>query len=92
MKTKTYRYIINGRVQGVSFRYYTLRSAREHLISGTVKNLYNGDVDVYAQGDEENIKRFESFLHAGPPSAVVKKVIKEELETTDKYYGFEIIF
>ena len=89
---KTYHYIVKGRVQGVAFRYYALRSARENSIRGTIKNLYNGDVEVYAQGDEENIKGFEAFLYSGPPAAVVKKVIKEDKETGDRYYGFEVVF
>jgi acylphosphatase len=89
---KTYQYVIKGNVQGVAFRYYTLKYAQNLRIKGTVKNLFNGDVEVYAQGDPEDIKRFEAFLQAGPPSAVVEQVIKEEAVTQRVFPGFEIIF
>jgi len=89
---KTCQYIIKGNVQGVAFRYYTVKSAQNLRIKGTVKNLFNGDVEVYAQGDPENIRRFEAFLRAGPPSAIVDRVIKEELDSNEVFPGFEIIY
>jgi acylphosphatase len=75
---KTHHYIVQGRVQGVNFRYYTQRTANQLGVTGTVKNLYNGDVEVYAQGEGEAIKKFEAFLNRGPHPARVKKVIREE--------------
>jgi acylphosphatase len=89
---KTYRYIIKGIVQGVTFRYYTAKNAGKFSIKGTVKNLYNGDVEVVAQGDPENIKNFEKFLRSGPPAAVVDQLIKEKRFIDDVYTGFEIIY
>ena len=89
---KTYQYVIKGSVQGVAFRYYTVRYAQNLRIKGTVRNLFNGDVEVYAQGEPENIKRFEAFLHSGPPAAVVDGVIKEELDSNEVFPGFEIIY
>ena len=92
MTMKTYHYIVKGMVQGVAFRYYTSRYAQNFSIKGTVKNLFNGDVEIYAQGDPENIRRFEAFLHAGPPAANVDQVTKEELDSNEFFPGFEIIF
>jgi acylphosphatase len=89
---KTYHYKIKGRVQGVAFRYYALRSAHGLGVKGTIQNLYNGDVEVYAQGDEDSVKRFEVFLHSGPPAARVETVSKEEVQQNDLYTGFEIIY
>ncbi len=89
---KTYHYIIKGRVQGVAFRYYTMENAKKNAVYGTVKNLYNGDVEVYAQGNEENIKRFETFLNSGPPSAVVVQAVKEEIPFNHIYSGFEVVY
>jgi acylphosphatase len=89
---KIYHYIVKGRVQGVAFRFYTQKAARDYNIEGTVKNLYNGDVEVYAQGEEENIRQFEVFLRSGPPAAHVLQLIKEESDTPLKYPGFQIIF
>ncbi|MCP4150159.1 MAG: acylphosphatase [bacterium] len=89
---KTYHYIVKGHVQGVAFRYYTQSTAQKLLIKGSVKNLYNGDVEVYAQGDTGNIKKFEEFLNSGPISARVQNVIKEELNTENPYISFEITY
>lgn len=89
---KTYHYIVTGRVQGVAFRYYTQRSAYQLGVTGTVKNLYNGDVEVYAQGDEEAVKRFEAFLDQGPISARVDRVVREEFENDHAFRDFEIVF
>lgn len=89
---KTYHYIVKGMVQGVAFRYYTIKYAHSFLIRGTVKNLYSGDVEVYAQGDEEDIRRFEAFLQSGPPAAQVTRLVKEELELEEVFPEFEIIY
>ena len=87
---KTYHYTVSGRVQGVAFRYYTVREAEKWEISGTVRNLENGDVEVYAQGNEDSIAHFEQFLHIGPRSAVVEKFAREVLELDTEYRGFDI--
>jgi acylphosphatase len=87
---KTYRYTISGRVQGVAFRHYTVREAEKWGVSGTVKNLGNGDVEVLAQGDEPAIAQFESFLYIGPRSASVEKVEREISETKEIFRRFDI--
>ncbi|MCX6581782.1 MAG: acylphosphatase [Candidatus Aminicenantes bacterium] len=89
---KTYHYIVKGRVQGVSFRHYTQGAAYRLGVTGTVKNLYNGDVEVYAQGEQEAIKEFEAFLNKGPAVARVRQVIREEFEDNHEYPDFEITF
>jgi acylphosphatase len=87
---KTYRYIIRGMVQGVAFRYYTVKYAQNLSIRGWVKNLFNGDVEVLAQGEPENLRGFEVFLQTGPPSAIVDRVDKEEVDTEEIFPGFQI--
>jgi len=87
---KTYHYLVSGIVQGVAFRHYTVREAEKWGISGTVRNLFNGDVEVFAQGDEPSIAQFELFLHTGPRSAKVDKVEREVLENIEIFRGFDI--
>lgn len=89
---KTYHYIVKGRVQGVAFRYYTQRTAYQLGITGTVKNLYNSDVEVYAQGDEDAVKKFEAFLNQGPISARIERVVREEFENDHDFPGFNIVY
>lgn len=74
----------------MAFRYSTVRAARAHSITGNVRNLPNGDVEVFAQGDPENIQQFEQFLHQGPALARVTNVISEELDKYKVYEDFEV--
>jgi acylphosphatase len=87
---KTFHYVISGRVQGVAFRHYTVREAERLGIAGTVRNLPNGGVEVYAQGNEADIARFELFLHTGPRTAQVDKVVREVTDEKLMFQGFDI--
>jgi acylphosphatase len=87
---KTYHYLISGQVQGVCFRHHTVREAERLGISGTVRNLPDERVEVFAQGDEAGITQFESFLHTGPRSARVERVEREVLDQDLVYKGFDI--
>jgi len=89
---KMYRYVIQGMVQGVSFRYYTRRTALNLQVNGTVKNLLNGDVEVYAQGEPGNIREFEEFLKNGPPFARVENFFQEEIDQEKVFPDFSIEF
>lgn len=88
---KMYHYIVKGRVQGVFFRHHTKETAERLKISGTVRNLPNGDVEVFAQGDPSAISGFERYLHQGPPMGSVEEVITKEIESTDILKDFRII-
>ena len=87
---KTYHYIISGMVQGVCFRHYTVLEAEKLGLSGTVRNMDNGDVEVFVQGDEAEISQFESFLHIGPRSAQVEGVEKDVFEGIEVFREFDI--
>lgn len=88
---KTYHYIVRGRVQGVFFRYHTKETADREKIVGTVKNLPNGDVEVYAQGSPSSLQRFEQYLHDGPPMGFVDGVQKNEIDIPDIFTDFSIL-
>jgi acylphosphatase len=87
---KTFHYLISGRVQGVCFRHCTVREAERLAIAGTVRNLDDGSVEVFAQGAEAQIGQFESFLHTGPRSAEVDRMVKEVIDDQMEYQGFDI--
>ncbi len=52
----------SGRVQGVGFRYKTHRIAQTYKVTGYVKNLPNGQVEVIVKGEELEINRFLSAV------------------------------
>lgn len=60
-----YHIIVEGRVQGVGFRYFCVSLANERGLTGSVKNLLNGMVEIYVQGDEANINNFISAIRKG---------------------------
>ena len=71
-------YHVRGRVQGVGFRYFVQRAAVEQGLTGYVKNLEDGQVEVYACGPEAALSQLESRLWKGPPGADVRAVDIQE--------------
>lgn len=58
--------IISGRVQGVGFRYFARDIASEMNLTGYVKNMHDGRVEIEAQGDSELLKIFVEKIRVGP--------------------------
>ena len=81
---------IKGRVQGVSFRYYTLREADRLGLNGWVRNERDGSVRAVAEGNPVQLEDFISFLRRGSPAARVSSIDVEWFESTGEYDRFEI--
>jgi len=73
-KMRDVGFVVQGRVQGVGFRWWAHREAERLGIVGTVRNLSSGDVEVMARGTVEAVERFEASLRRGPPMAMVERV------------------
>ncbi|PSS16547.1 hypothetical protein M430DRAFT_35308 [Amorphotheca resinae ATCC 22711] len=71
---------VHGRVQGVSYRYFTQKRATEYRVTGWVRNASGGKVEGQAQGSEDALQRLFRDLEKGPPLAVVEKLEKEVIE------------
>ena len=63
--------IIHGKVQGVSFRLSAQAKALDLCLAGWVRNLSNGTVEVYAEGNRKSLDCFIKWCQQGPPSAKV---------------------
>lgn len=63
---KRYRVVFVGRVQGVGFRYALLDKAQEYHLKGTVKNLYDGNVEAHLEGDEKRIIQLINYFVYNP--------------------------
>lgn len=84
--------IVKGKVQGVFFRDYTQKKAKSLKLKGTVRNRSDGSVEIYAQGNESQLKKLESWCWEGSPYSNVTGVIVQE-ETVDRNYpDFRIVF
>ncbi len=71
---KSVNITVSGRVQGVGFRFFTQSTAVKLKITGWVKNLSNGDVEIYAEGNEETLKNFILIIKKGPPLSRVLNI------------------
>jgi len=91
MKTAR-RFIVKGRVQGVGFRYFAIRAARQAGVAGTVRNLPDGSVEAIAEGSEEAVAEFRTLLERGPSYAHVTQVDETEMQPTGRYDGFDVVF
>ena len=83
---------VEGRVQGVGFRYTCINEGQRLGLSGWVRNMPGGDVEVWAEGAEEKLETLLQWLHRGPPGARVDRVSYEIRIPTGKYREFGIDF
>ena len=84
------QYRIRGRVQGVGYRYFTQRIALRLGVRGWVRNVPNGEVEVYAEADGTVLSQFRRELERGPVASEVSAVVEEAAERTDRFSSFEI--
>ena len=83
------RWFIQGRVQGVGFRFFAQRAALELGLTGYVRNLDDGGVEAFAAGPEEQLSRFAALLRRGPRLAEVRTV-EERAAEAGAYTSFQI--
>ena len=84
------RYLVRGVVQGVGFRYFTARAARDAGLAGYVRNLADGRVEVVAEGQSAAVESLERVIRNGPPLARVDGVEVETGNPPTGYSRFEI--
>jgi acylphosphatase len=83
------RFIVRGRVQGVGFRYFAIRAARQIGVVGSVRNLADGTVEAIAEGPPPAIAKFRTALEQGPSYGHVARVDEMEMQPTGRYKGFD---
>ena len=82
--------IVYGYVQGIFFRAFVSRQASELGLTGYVRNLPEGAVEVNAEGERNRLEKLIGYLKVGPPGARVQKVITSWSEYKGSYSGFSI--
>ncbi|AAO91484.2 acylphosphatase [Coxiella burnetii] len=80
---------VSGKVQGVFFRESVRKKAEELQLTGWVKNLSHGDVELVACGERDSIMILTEWLWEGPPQAAVSNVNWEEIVVED-YSDFRV--
>ena len=82
--------IVSGFVQGVYFRDFTSRQATQLGLTGYVRNLPGGTVEVNAEGERKQLAKLIDCLKAGSPAAEVTKVATKWSEYSGRYSRFSI--
>jgi len=82
--------VVSGVVQGVDLRKFVRRVDERWRVKGYVKNLYDGSVDAYAEGEESAVKAFLEEVRIGPSHAHVSGIKVEWMEYKGKYGDFRI--
>ncbi|HKW61262.1 MAG TPA: acylphosphatase [Candidatus Acidoferrum sp.] len=85
------RYFVSGMVQGVGFRFFTQRAAEKLNVSGFVRNLRDGRVEVFAMGTAEQHNELRRLLERGPLGFGVSEVIDEPAPVETQYDGGFVI-
>ncbi len=84
--------IIEGMVQGVWFRDSTREEATRLDLTGWVKNRFDGNVEIVAEGPREKVEKLIEWCHHGPPIARVTKVHEIKEDFTGEFDSFRIMF
>ncbi len=81
---------IEGRVQGVGFRYFTREQAEKLHLTGWVRNTFDGNVEAYAEGSQPELDSWLALLQRGPVSAFVTNIHKEWTPAQGKFKNFQV--
>jgi len=90
-RLKQVRVYISGRVQGVGFRWWVQKQAQSLKLTGWIKNLDDGRVEVLAQGDKGNLDILLKSLNHGPRFSEVKKFDISWEKEKNEFEGFKIL-
>jgi len=82
--------IVSGLVQGVGFRYFVCRQATKLGLTGYVRNLYDGNVQIIANGERSVLEEFVKTVRVGPRAAQVRDFSVDWQPADEVCRGFEI--
>ncbi len=82
---------VEGRVQGVGFRYFVLDTAQALGVTGWVRNRWDDTVEVMAEGERPVLEKLLAALQRGPRAAFVSKVDVEWAPATGEFKRFGIL-
>lgn len=83
-----YYIIVDGRVQGVGFRFFCTMTARKYDLTGWVRNMENGMVEMEVQGEIDSIKKFLEIIKNGNRFIKVDELYQKKIEVIYNEYSF----
>ncbi len=84
------RLLIHGRVQGIGFRFSTVRQAQKLDLTGWVRNNPDGTVEIVTEGEKENLQKLLAWCQRGPLLAQVDKIDTSWEEATGEFENFDL--
>jgi len=90
MDSERYHITVSGRVQGVGFRYFTRDAAMSLKLSGWVRNIPGGGVELEAEGPRDDVDKLIEKLRRGSPISRVTDVEVLKMASAAGGTGFEI--
>lgn len=90
MQNEAIHIIVKGKVQGVFFRATTSEKAAQLGLKGWVRNLPDGNVEVIAEGEKENLNKLAEWCKIGTDRSVVDSVEIEKLPYENRFTDFQI--
>jgi acylphosphatase len=90
VQRRVVRLRVTGRVQGVGFRWFVREAAQRCGVTGDVRNLDDGAVEIRAAGSAEQLEQLASEVRGGPPGARVSHVERVDLDPAAAFTDFRI--
>ncbi len=87
-----YSIIVDGRVQGVGFRYFTQMIAIRYNLTGWCKNLSDGKVQIEVQGEKDNVLKFINTIRKGNNFSRVDDIDLTELSLEENEKKYRITY
>ncbi len=85
---KRYHVIVEGRVQGVGFRSFCILQAQQRGLTGSVRNMSNGMVEIFVQGEEKQVDSFLKKVKEGDRFILVEDMSIKECPVEEKEKRF----
>ncbi|MBN1218198.1 MAG: acylphosphatase [Anaerolineae bacterium] len=84
------RILIEGRLQAMNFRFNTQRQAKKLELTGFVRTLSDGRIEIEAQGEQNNIEKLLAWCQEEPQSSQIRSILYRYDEPKDNYTDFEV--
>ncbi len=88
MKQVRMRILIEGRLQGLNFRYHTQQLAKNLGVLGFVRVLSDGRIEIEAQGKESDVEKILAWCQEEPQGSQIKTILYRHDELTKRYSSF----
>ena len=87
-----YFIVIAGRVQGVGFRFFAQRNAIKYSLTGWVRNMDNGMVELEIQGSEHNVTKFLSVIKKGNTFINIEDYSIKKVDLIEDESKFKVLY